>query len=736
MESTLVIKVKYGDTLRRFNARVYENELLELDMSRLRSKILGLFNFPPDAGVTLTYVDEDGDVVTLVDDDDLCDVTKQCLKILRINVQLNDDKYGKDYARSSGSSTPLRSPQVQHQLPNLSTGVAEVLNSVPEPFREAFSKLSVEFASKATSSGPLLADLVEIFTKMGKFYLNPDSQPLSGTDAGDKGGAAKSVGSSLPFDSNPSKVCNMQEVLPKSNSTSKPSQDTGNVSGVGASVPPVNAAVDLNQVPPCASNPSGYTTMTSAPATFHVFADNRRKDAKKHGVLPFVSSTSSTDPVKPSYRSCLGVRRSNRNEAMGGMFHRGVQCDGCGVHPITGPRYKSKVREDFDLCSICFSEMGNEADYIKIVRPMSYRHSRPFKHPWIGPSPLPPIYNEIGIKHIRPELDSRFIQDVNVLDGTIMAPSTPFTKIWRMRNNGGIAWPQETQLVWIGGDRFSDAVSAEIQIPPGGVPVDGELDIAVDFTAPELPGRYISYWRMMTPSVGKFGQRVWVLVQVDSSLSDSFCDSLQSLNLNLPPPSGVSKLPEAIDVNVHPDVSGAVLEPSDTGMVKQEPVLVVEQPQKDLELNFPINDSLLVGDGVLASARLGPSSPVSYPIIDLSDAIPAENETGSHTPYFGKGPSSSAEVVIGSELTEQTLLKELEEMGFKQVDLNKEILRMNEYDLEQSVDDLCCAAEWDPILEELQEMGFVDSETNKMLLKKNNGSIKRVVMDLLSGEKA
>ena len=43
-------------------------------------------------------------------------------------------------------------------------------------------------------------------------------------------------------------------------------------------------------------------------------------------------------------------------------------------------------------------------------------------------------------------------------------------------------------------------------------------------------------------------------------------------------------------------------------------------------------------------------------------------------------------------------------MGFKQVDLNKEILRMNEFDLEKSVDDLCGVAEWDPILEELQEM--------------------------------
>lgn len=46
------------------------------------------------------------------------------------------------------------------------------------------------------------------------------------------------------------------------------------------------------------------------------------------------------------------------------------------------------------------------------------------------------------------------------------------------------------------------------------MPVEGELDIAVDFTAPELPGRYISYWRMVSPWGVKFGQRVWVLIQV------------------------------------------------------------------------------------------------------------------------------------------------------------------------------------------------------------------------------
>ena len=53
-----------------------------------------------------------------------------------------------------------------------------------------------------------------------------------------------------------------------------------------------------------------------------------------------------------------------------------------------------------------------------------------------------------------------------------------------------------------------------LQIPSFGLAVDHEFDVAVDFRAPKLPGRYISFWRMALPSGEKFGQRVWVLIQV------------------------------------------------------------------------------------------------------------------------------------------------------------------------------------------------------------------------------
>lgn len=801
----MVIKVKYGDTLRRFNARVVENEKLDLDIDGLRAKIKSLFNFPHDSDLTLTYVDEDGDIVTLVDNDDLCDVMRQRLKFLRIDVHLNNDKFRKAYARSSGSSTPLRSPQIQHSLPDINNTISEILKSVPEPLREAISKLSTDVASKAASTSPMIADLVECFPKMGLSHLNVVPQSQYDAESSGKAEASENLmAHSVSNDPNVSKDDGLKEVLPKTSlkevlpkttavdSTSKTSKDVDigiAAGGVGALL----SSVDLN-LPPVDSALSGSTLSVASPASNITAGDDRMyaNENNVHQTTSVPMFTNSVDPTRPSdvdqprtaelggnlstecpfsgmpvaNESAGGSRHPRRGhfkrgfnrDALMGMFHKGVRCDGCGVHPITGPRFKSKVKDDYDLCSICFAAMGSEADYIRIDRPVHYRNPRPFRglydhrqNFWLGtPGPdtqhvgtlgAPHILRNCGIKPGRSRLDSCFILDVNVLDGTMMAPSTPFTKIWRMRNTGNLAWPRGSQLVWIGGDRFSDGVSVEIEVPADGVPVEGELDIAVDFTAPELPGRYISYWRMSSPSGVKFGQRVWVLIQVDPSLKDSISDGFGGLNLNFPPESLRSNGAEIIDVNVRPIVDGGFQEPSNSFIVKEPAKPGVEQPKKEQEINVPIDDSLLVGHGGDSASAPPPPLPrseatstVSYPIIDLTES--EADETYHPAVSFTGLPTSSEEISSDKNAVEQTLLKELEEMGFKQVNLNKEILRMNEYDLEQSVVDLCGVSEWDPILEELQEMGFHDEETNKRLLKKNNGSIKGVVMDLLTGEKA
>ena len=44
--------------------------------------------------------------------------------------------------------------------------------------------------------------------------------------------------------------------------------------------------------------------------------------------------------------------------------------------------------------------------------------------------------------------------------------------------------------------------------------MNGEIDVCVDFVSPAKPGRYISYWRLTSPDLQKFGQQVWVLIEV------------------------------------------------------------------------------------------------------------------------------------------------------------------------------------------------------------------------------
>nr|GEY44410.1 PB1 domain, zinc finger, ZZ-type, UBA-like, next to BRCA1, central domain protein [Tanacetum cinerariifolium] len=84
-----VIKVKYGEALRRFRASI-DYSRLAFDIVMLKEKIRSLFSLGSDVEFTMTYVDEDGDVIILADDNDLRDIALQTsLNPLRITVELN-----------------------------------------------------------------------------------------------------------------------------------------------------------------------------------------------------------------------------------------------------------------------------------------------------------------------------------------------------------------------------------------------------------------------------------------------------------------------------------------------------------------------------------------------------------------------------------------------------------------------------------------------------------------------
>ncbi|EIM92871.1 uncharacterized protein STEHIDRAFT_136582 [Stereum hirsutum FP-91666 SS1] len=109
-----------------------------------------------------------------------------------------------------------------------------------------------------------------------------------------------------------------------------------------------------------------------------------------------------------------------------------------------------------------------------------------------------------------------FIEDNNIPDGQIFPPGAEFVKSWRMKNEGSRAWPQETKLVFIAGDQMGSMGSGKIGSKRVGTVMPGdEVDVWTgELKAPEIPGRYMGYWRLSDGQGKQFGHSIWVEIVV------------------------------------------------------------------------------------------------------------------------------------------------------------------------------------------------------------------------------
>lgn len=114
-------------------------------------------------------------------------------------------------------------------------------------------------------------------------------------------------------------------------------------------------------------------------------------------------------------------------------------------------------------------------------------------------------------------LVARHVADVTIPDGTELPANTPFIKTWRIRNEGP-AWPIGSQLLFVShkGDNLNgpERVVVKGEVLPG-----QEVEVSVPLITPSEPGRYVGYYRMVTPDNIKFGQRVWVSFVVNPSMA-------------------------------------------------------------------------------------------------------------------------------------------------------------------------------------------------------------------------
>ena len=110
----------------------------------------------------------------------------------------------------------------------------------------------------------------------------------------------------------------------------------------------------------------------------------------------------------------------------------------------------------------------------------------------------------------RPRYSATFVSDSHISEGQIFPPGAEFVKSWRMCNSGDVAWPENTTLRYVAGDRLVPQGTTTQPVHVGTVEPGAETElIGGEMKAPELPGKYVSYWRLHDGEQ-YFGSSVWV----------------------------------------------------------------------------------------------------------------------------------------------------------------------------------------------------------------------------------
>ncbi|MBK9603577.1 MAG: hypothetical protein IPO36_17325 [Anaerolineales bacterium] len=99
--------------------------------------------------------------------------------------------------------------------------------------------------------------------------------------------------------------------------------------------------------------------------------------------------------------------------------------------------------------------------------------------------------------------------DVTILDGTAMTPGQEFVKTWKIKNTGICAWGDGYGLVYAYGDKMSG-----VPVPIGLVEVGQEVEVSVNFKAPDQIGEYTSAWQMANSKGVTFGKAIFVKIVV------------------------------------------------------------------------------------------------------------------------------------------------------------------------------------------------------------------------------
>ncbi|HET9588900.1 MAG TPA: NBR1-Ig-like domain-containing protein [Anaerolineales bacterium] len=87
-----------------------------------------------------------------------------------------------------------------------------------------------------------------------------------------------------------------------------------------------------------------------------------------------------------------------------------------------------------------------------------------------------------------------FLEDVTIPPGTRFGTPQPFSKVWRVKNNGTCTWtPTEYTLRFVEGEQMGELTEIKI---PGAIQPDAIVDLVIPQIAPDEPGRHGAHWQL------------------------------------------------------------------------------------------------------------------------------------------------------------------------------------------------------------------------------------------------
>jgi hypothetical protein len=127
-------------------------------------------------------------------------------------------------------------------------------------------------------------------------------------------------------------------------------------------------------------------------------------------------------------------------------------------------------------------------------------------------TPPPPVTTEAGCT-----LDSQYVADVTIPDGTVMSPGAPFVKTWRVRNSGTCDWEAGYELAFVSGEQMGGPAG----VPLPAVAAGGETDVSVSLVAPSAYGTHKGTWRVKSSDGTMFGTNLTVVIAVVSPATEA-----------------------------------------------------------------------------------------------------------------------------------------------------------------------------------------------------------------------